>query len=231
MKILNTLLLFVACLMHSSRAFVAPSVAMPVLTTLARIPQEHPLALAVAITSIKTGTADFLAQRISRADDGVALDTRRLGVFALYGAVYLGWWQHFLFSTVYTKIFPMASVFASRTFKEKLTDTVGATAVLKQVLCEATFHYPLMYVPAFYVLQEIASPKFRFSHLASKLRSNWREDLILAWKVWIPAMLINFSTIPLQYQVPFTAAVSFGYMSYFSLKRGDAGAPEPEPAL
>jgi hypothetical protein len=195
----------------------------PVLSALAQIPQNHPVVLAVAITSIKTGGADFLAQKLaSTAVGGRGLDKRRLGCFTLYGAVYLGWFQHFLFSKVYTKLFPLASEFAAKSIKEKLKDVLGASSVLQQVIFEASVHWPWLFIPAFYLLQEITAPKFAFSNLRNTLKQNWKEDLITCWKIWIPASMLNFSCIPLHSQVPFTALVGFAYMAYFSFKRGGA---------
>ena len=56
---------------------------------------------------------------------------------------------------------------------------------------------------------------------------NMREDCIVCWTTWIPAFLVNFSVMPMWGRVPFVAAVSFGFTTYFSFLRGgpsdDAG--------
>ena len=223
---LKSCLLLLVSVVINSQAFVP---VQPVLSTLARLPAEHPIVLAVLVTSIKTGSADLLAQRLAQIKAGVnkkkKLDKRRLSVFAVYGGIYLGVWQHYLFSHIYTTLFPMAQVFASRTLKEKLVDYVGMTAVLKQVLFETVVHWPWLFIPAFYVFQSLASPvPNKLGMLAEKLRTNWKEDVVICWKVWIPAMLVNFSSVPLRYQVPYTAVVGFFYMSYFSIRRGGSAA-------
>ena len=54
-----------------------------------------------------------------------------------------------------------------------------------------------------------------------------REDCIVCWTTWIPAFLVNFSVMPMWGRVPFVAAVSFAFTTYFSFLRGgpsdDAG--------
>lgn len=219
---MNTLLLLLSFASLGTDAFLP----QPVIASITAIPQD-PLFLAVAITGVKTGGADFLAQKLANrkltGKKKKGLDKRRMGLFSLYGGVYLGLWQHTLFSHIYTKLFPMASVFAAKSLKDKMTDSVGAVSVLKQVASEAFLHWPWLYIPAFYVLKEVTAPGgFKFSNLANILRQNWVDDLILCWKVWVPVAIVNFSFFPIQWQVPFTALVSFCYMAYFSMKRGGA---------
>lgn len=231
------------------RAFAAQQ---SIISAIATLPATQPEIFAVILTSVKTGGADYVAQRVEASKkrnqqlatmqnksnnktsmanvneiDRTALDKRRLFVFFAYGGLYLGWFQNFLYSQIYTKLFPAAQVFARESIRQKLQDPAGASAVLKQVIVEATVHWPWLYVPAFYVLQQIANPAgFSMNGLVDKLRTNWRDDLLVCWKVWIPSAVINFSCIPAQYQVFFTAFVSLAYTTMFSLRRGGEMAKE-----
>jgi len=188
------------------------------------ITQRRPEMVAVVLTGLKTGASDIIAQKLDARrskDVKKKLDKRRVITFLLYGGIYLGWFQHFLFAKVYCKLFPLAQVFASQSTGEKLNNVAGALDVLKQVTCEAVVHWPWLYIPAYYVVKQTISPTgFSLSSIANNLRSNWREDLMLIWKVWIPAALINFSSVPLDFQIPFVAFISMFYIALFSLKRG-----------
>ena len=74
----------------------------------------------------------------------------------------------------------------------------------------------------------MGGPGPRRSTAVPRVRTqNMREDCIVCWTTWIPAFLVNFSVMPMWGRVPFVAAVSFGFTTYFSFLRGgpsdDAG--------
>ena len=54
----------------------------------------------------------------------------------------------------------------------------------------------------------------------SKYRANLYEDCLVCWRTWIPAFLFNFSCLPIWGRIPFVAAVSFAFTSYWSFLRG-----------
>ena len=93
-------------------------------------------------------------------------------------------------------------------------------------------HHPFMLFPCFYLVKEtIEKPDAGAAAIWSEGRrkqlQNVREDCIVCWTTWIPAFLVNFSVMPMWGRVPFVAAVSFGFTTYFSFLRGgpsdDAG--------
>ena len=93
-------------------------------------------------------------------------------------------------------------------------------------------HHPFMLFPCFYLVKEtIEKPDAGAAAIWSEGRrkqlQNMREDCIVCWTTWIPAFLVNFSVMPMWGRVPFVAAVSFGFTTYFSFLRGgpsdDAG--------
>jgi len=229
---MRTLQLVSLMLLLSSRidSLDALSVGAPFLKKIASFPTRHPEILAVLVTSLKTGASDVIAQKLNakRSNEGKKkLDKRRLASFLLYGGLYLGYFQYFLFAKVYSKWFPMAQVFATQSIREKMRDPIGALDVARQVTFEALVHWPWLYIPAFYVVQQTVAPKgFSLSSMIEKIRKNWKEDVRLCWKVWIPAAIFNFSSVPLNYQVPFVAFVSLFYMTFFSLRRGGGTAED-----
>ena len=249
-------------------------------STMNKVVVDHPLGAAVGLTSMKTVAADVFAQTLSnttsRNQEGAmtttvssSMDWPRVGVFFLYGALYLGAFQYLLFTKFYPTVFPLATQFATKSWKRKLRDPCGAIAVLQQVLVEAFVHWPFLLVPMYYICQELvvrivavpaagrpaaASVSSSTSSFAgrrarrnrdrtrrlllflqefhtsvrSKLRSNWFDDLKLLWLIWIPSSLCMFSTLPLQWQVPFTSVVSFVYTVVLSLRRGGEGGGDKD---
>ena len=49
-----------------------------------------------------------------------------------------------------------------------------------------------------------------------RLAGTWREDVLACWCVWVPAEAAIFGLLPLHWQVPSTALVSFGYVALLS---------------
>lgn len=215
-------------------------------STINKVVVQNPFVTAVGLTSMKTAAADLFVQTIKIKSRGLEeeeegmegqIDLQRVAVFGLYGALYMGAFQFFLFTRVYPKLFPLAQRFAQKSFGAKLKDPVGGFVVMKQVTVEAFLHWPLLLVPMYYVFQEFVTTivsaggrgkgkskmmimtNLRRS-IREKIKSNWWDDLKLCWLIWLPASLCNFSTLPLEWQVPFTTLVSFFYTTVLSLRRG-----------
>ena len=85
------------------------------------------------VTSVKTAAADLLTQKAALRRPWREVDVRRMGVFAMYGALYLGAVQYFLFMHAYPAILPRANHFAALPFSAKLRDGRGLASVLAQV--------------------------------------------------------------------------------------------------
>ena len=198
--------------------------------SLSRVPATHPIKFGVGISAIKTSAADFVAQRVVEGRD--TLDRRRTAIFFVWGAGYLGLVQYFIYVPTFTWLFPSAARFVALPWREKLACRAGQLDVLKQVGLDQFIHHPFMLFPCFYLVKEtIEKPDAGAAAIWSEGRrkqlQNMREDCIVCWTTWIPAFLVNFSVMPMWGRVPFVAAVSFGFTTYFSFLRGgpsdDAG--------
>jgi predicted amino acid-binding ACT domain protein len=78
-----------------------------------------------------------------------------------------------------------------------------------------------MYFPAFYMTKELVmAEKPDISKCLANCRANMKEDLIALWKVWVPAMVINFSFMPMYARIPFVAGVSLLWTCILSSMRG-----------
>ena len=203
-----------------------------VLTSLARFPLNQPFAFGVGVSCFKTGAADALAQL--HLEGRSELDRRRSAVFLAWGAFYLGGVQYFIYVPLFARrLFPSAQAFLLKPLRERLMDREGMTTVVKQVALDQFVHHPFVLFPTFYCVKEfIEAGRFgreQASHALAKYRANLAEDVKVCWTTWVPAFLFNFSVCPLWARVPFVAAVSFCFTTYWSFLRGAPQVVEPEP--
>lgn len=184
---------------------------------------RHPLAFGSAVTGIKTAAADVLSQRVFEERPWVDVDVRRIFIFLAFGVLYLGMVQYAIHVVAFSRIFPTAGAFVAQPLSQKLRDRSGQRAVLGQVLLDQGLHWPLVALPAFYVVKGIGEGNLRES--LSRCVANWPQDVLDCWKWWLPAMTFNFSFCPMEMRVPFNALVSFAYMAALSFRRGGAEQP------
>ena len=185
----------------------------------ASLPRENPFLFGVGLTSVKTAAADGLTQRAALRRRWSELDLKRAGIFGIYGALYLGCVQYGLFVKLYPRLLPLASGFAAAPLASKLRDHRGLASVLLQVGLDQGLHWPLSAIPCFYLFKGLGEGSGIAASMQA-LRSNWSSDVLLCWSMWVPAELISFGVLPLYWQVPFAAAVSFAYTSLVSFRRG-----------
>mmetsp|Transcript_4289 Transcript_4289/g.3490 ORF Transcript_4289/g.3490 Transcript_4289/m.3490 type:complete len:134 (+) Transcript_4289:290-691(+) len=69
-------------------------------------------------------------------------------------------------------------------------------------LVDNFIHVPILYTPAFYLTIGILQEHSLKETIDTMLREYW-PTLTLCWGMWIPLQAINFSIIPLRYQVLF----------------------------
>jgi len=195
----------------------------PLLASLRSIPPRYPFAFGVGVSCVKTGAADALVQTVVERKE--EFDYRRNAIFLLWGAVYLGGVQYFVYNTLFTRVlFPSAGKFVAKPFRQKLADTAGQVTVVKQVFLDQFVHHPFVLFPAFYTTKQFMEDgKFDGSTVPialQKYAQNYQADLLACWTTWVPAFLVNFSICPLWARVPFVAVISFGFTAYMSATRG-----------
>ena len=198
---------------------IASAESHPMLHAIAKVPRQQPLPFGVAVTSAKTAAADVLTQKVVLRREWAALDLARVSVFALYGALYLGGVQYWLFCRVYPRLLPLASRFAALPFGAKIRDTRGFMSVLAQVGLDQGLHWPLSAIPCFYYFKGLGEGE-PLAASAAALRQHWQSDVLACWAFWLPADALSFGLLPLHMQVPFAAAVSFAYTAFVSYRRG-----------
>jgi hypothetical protein len=192
---------------------------------LAALPREQPLLFGASVTCVKTAAADVLTQTAGLGRGWSELDWRRIGVFALFGALYLGGVQYALFVKIYPRLLPLASTYAAMNWRAKLADGRGFASVLAQVALDQGLHWPFAAIPCFYLFKGLGEGE-SIGATGRALRQNWSSDVLACWAFWLPADAVSFGVLPLHWQVPFAAAVSFAYTSFVSFRRGERLASE-----
>ena len=151
--------------------------------------------------------------------------SRIKAIFFIWGAVYLGGVQYFIYVHLFSRVlFPSVAKFVAKPMAQRLTDVHGQLTVLKQVALDQFVHHPFVLFPCFYCVKEgIERGNLEVDTVKTalaKYRANMVSDCIFCWQWWVPTFLLNFSIAPLHMRVPITAAVSFAFTSFFSLRRG-----------
>jgi len=190
------------------------------------IGSRHPFAFGVAVACAKTAVADLFVQNYVEKIDKI--NKRRCLLFALWGFIWLGGVQYFLFVKCYSRWFPRVEEFARKSIGEKLADTNGQLNVVKQVLFDALVHMPWFYLPAFYTLKSILETEgaTTVNDYLQEAKVNWCEnlsnDLKVCWQWWTPAVVASFSICPLWMRIPFLAGYSLFFTMLWSFLHGEA---------
>merc|ERR1712086_9317 len=164
-------------------------------------------------TMVSTGLADTTAQL---AFEGRTIDdydfkrTLRISAIGLgvTGPALIGWYGTLGFAATRLKL---QGVMKQAAFK---------------VVCDQAFFAPSI-IPLFFTANLLTQGK-TFDDVQSFLGDNFWNTLQANWVVWPLAQTINFSLVPISYQIPFVNVVSFiwnTYLAYVANARADTPAP------
>lgn len=191
---------------------------MPLLRANALV-KSYPLQAAVTFGMSSKLIIDAVVQRSEQLWDpsstGVwQYDTRRGISFAAFGAIYLGFCQHAIYSRMFPSILSALAI-----------QSTPARA-LTQLTLDQLVVFPVIYFPLYYGIQGTVnsdSIDSIVSGFRDGLRSCWAnlwEDCLSAWAVWAPVQLANFGLVARHWRAPFVTATGFLWTAYLSSKRG-----------
>jgi len=188
-------------------------------------PKRRPFATNVIIATVKTSFADLLVQ----ADEGKKpseFDLRRNGVFVAFGCVYLGFFQWFIYVTVFSKVCPNAIRFANLTWSEKLKDKAGQIDLVKQVCLDNFVHYTFIYFPVFYVFKQSIQvgddASYGIETVKDGLGRYWKncvQDNLAMWSLWVPGDFLVYA-VPIWLRLPLNHGISLAWTIILSWMRG-----------
>jgi len=187
-------------------------------------PQRRPEEFSVILATCKTWTADAIVQFGERRR-GInwKFDWRRSAAFALFGVMYIGLAQWFLYVTVLTWLFPDAMIFANAPLAMKLKDQTGLIDMAGQVFVDIFIFQILIYFPVFYIIKGLIQGKQSFWENAKqglgKYHVNMVADNLASCAIWIPADVVIFAC-PMYLRMPMEHMVSFGWTMFISAMRG-----------
>mmetsp|Transcript_12949 Transcript_12949/g.20766 ORF Transcript_12949/g.20766 Transcript_12949/m.20766 type:complete len:408 (+) Transcript_12949:69-1292(+) len=187
------------------------------LRSIVSFPVRKPLIFGLGFSCVKTSFADLLVQKF--VEKRTEIDWRRNSAFGLFGLLYLGGVQYFLYVPVFRRLFPNAEAFATKPVKEKLKDTTGQLTMLKQVFLDQCIHHPFFYFPSFYAMKEIVVGG-KLQDAKKKYQRNFKDDIFALWKIWVPATMVNFTFMPMWGRIPFVASTSLVWTCILSYMRG-----------
>ena len=164
--------------------------------------------LSPRLGAIKASAADFVAQKSSAsAPDSVkttetVLSYKRNLAFFLYGGLYLGMFQEFLFNGVYPRIFGGGTGII----------TAAKTVFLDIIIIYSSLGLSMAYILKALVFRETFMEGFR--RYVNDVKNN--NLITKCWQLWVPVQFITFTVIPTHFRTSFVAFVSFFWMIMFS---------------
>jgi len=201
-------------------------------------PQRRPRELNVILATCKTWSADAIVQfGAHRRGNTWAFDWSRSLAFGLFGFLYIGLAQWFLYVTVLTTLFPDAMMFANAPWSAKLQDREGLWDVAGQVTIDNSLFQALIYFPVFYAIKTalqgglgdlLSDGPSRIKSGMRSYRENFWADNLASLCVWVPADVVIFAC-PMYMRMPLEHCVSFGWTMFISATRG--AKPQDDPKV
>ena len=176
----------------------------------------------IGIATIKTASADLLAQVVIAQTPISDIDWQRAFLFCAFGALYLGAFQYWYQVNIFKKLFDVDK-FTSQPWGDKLKDKHGLISLGAQTAVDLTV-LTLIYLPTFYIFKAgvfsgSTDPAMRLSQGIDNYTTNFAKDEFDLIRVWAPADLVCFS-VPLYLRLPVRHVVSFVWTAYLSFSRG-----------
>ncbi|KAL3798038.1 hypothetical protein HJC23_012329 [Cyclotella cryptica] len=176
----------------------------------------------IGIATIKTASADLLAQVVIAQTPISEIDWQRAFLFCAFGALYLGAFQYWYQVNIFKKLFDVDK-FTSQPWEDKLKDREGLVNLAAQTALDLGV-LTLVYLPTFYIFKAgvfsgSSDPSMWVSQGIENYSANFAKDEFDLIRVWAPADLVCFS-VPLYLRLPVRHVVSFVWTAYLSFSRG-----------
>lgn len=190
--------------------------------------QTQPYVAAFLTCSFKASAADIIAQQrrsleevrikpvLIEANQGQTAPSfdisRNLG-FLLYGGLYTGMTQNYIYNVIYPSWF---------------NGDDSWTFIAKQVCVDNLLFAPFLCLPAAYAFKAVfmsissGTSVLDLQKNVQKGLENYRYDVLdkglltKYWSIWIPVQFLTFGVIPCHFRVSFVAAISFFWIFILS---------------
>ena len=159
---------------------------------------------------------------VGSKDPGVDIEWRRNLGFVLYGGLYQGVVQYFIFNECFPVWFG---------------EGVDVATVATKVIVDQLVLTPFLCLPVAYLFKGLVFGKAPADEMRRYIADARQGLLLKYWLIWTPAQCLTFGVVPAQWRIPFIAIVSFFWLILLSTisSRDDAAAvvmesPAPPPA-
>lgn len=200
----------------------------------ARFARTRPLLFSVGTASLKTGTADAVAQVGWVDGDGVSptsssgFDWQRNAAFWVFGAWFLGGAQYVVLVDGMRAAAPRLGRYMALSPRRRLRLGAFRRSAALQCAFELGLWVPFAYYPMYY-WTKMGIQGAPADRILAELRANWGADLRAFYAAWAPFTLANYCLTPLWLRVPAIGAYSMLWTVYLSVVRGPRCPPPPPP--
>ena len=191
---------------------------------------SQPYMSAFLTCSFKASAADWVAQTQQQPEearkdaDDQEVDVSRNMAFLLYGGLYQGMVQQFMYSTLFPNLFGHELTFE---------------ALARQVTFDMTVVGPFLCLPVAYAVKSLftAADEGDENGISNKWEAvktgldKYADDvmnrglLLKYWALWTPVQFLTFGVIPQHFRVAFVAAVSFFWVFILSSVAASEDSP------
>ena len=162
---------------------------------------KWPMRLAFATCTAKALASDVVSQK--QLESAVSLDAPRSAKFALYNGLYCGCFQHLLYNRAYPALLGAAGPGA------------GAAVVARTLAFEMCVHFPLGALPAYYASNALLTGGTAAAGLR-RYADEFESVMATVCKIWLPAHLVTFALVPVNFRIAWVASVSFCWLVVLS---------------
>ncbi|KAM6423333.1 peroxisomal membrane protein 2 [Liasis olivaceus] len=160
----------------------------------------YPVLTKAASSAFLSALGSLLAQVIEKSQKKRSLDWRDPLRFAVYGFLFTGPLSHYFYL-----------------YLEQLIPSDAPLALVKRLLVDRLIVSPA-FVALFFLVMNFLEGK-DMSAFSRKMKSGYWATLKMNWKVWTPVQVINFTYVPLQFQVLFGNLVALLWFAYLASVR------------
>jgi len=189
----------------------AEAAAAPKQNAFVKFMQDHPVMFAVITTLVRTAPCDLVAQLYFEKREEI--DWKRFWGFMIFGALYVGVSQYYL----YKHVINAANLFAITGISSRTGTALGIA------LTDQFVHSPLLYFPVFVLTLKIMDGT-PVGELIPEAFGKWKREVFdvmyASCFLWLPAQIVNFYFMPPYLVVPFINAVGAVWVVWLSLNEG-----------
>ncbi|XP_026572889.1 peroxisomal membrane protein 2 [Pseudonaja textilis] len=157
----------------------------------------YPVLTKAASSAFLSALGSLLSQLIEKSQKKKRLDWRELLRFATYGFLVTGPLSHYFYL-----------------YLEQLIPSDTPFSLIKRLLVDRLVVSPA-FLAIFFLVMNFLEGK-DLSEFSKKVKSGYWTSLKMNWKVWTPVQVINFTYVPLQFQVLFGNLVAILWFAYLA---------------